>query len=204
MHATGYPTSPACMISATAIPITYDRPIGELDDDPIETTIIGIQQRLASYPYKYRITLPTNSPRPTAYSSLQATKLPGHPTSPRTTSRPTSPTISVNISYNRSLPSSGPAPHPPYPLATHAPSTTLHSPASLLHNAPDTCEPQHNTPYTNSSPQMNTDSLMTLQPRQLTSAHQHKLSSKQSAPSNLPPPRAMSDKRAQLLHHHRG
>jgi hypothetical protein len=49
------------MISSTATSITYDLPTNELDDDPIDTTIVIIPPQLTPYSYKYRITLPINS-----------------------------------------------------------------------------------------------------------------------------------------------
>jgi hypothetical protein len=61
MHATGYPTSATCMISAIATTITDYPPADKLDDDPIETTTINIPPQLTAYPYKYRVTLPNNS-----------------------------------------------------------------------------------------------------------------------------------------------
>jgi hypothetical protein len=50
------------MISAIAKVITDDPPADELDDDPIKTTAVIIPPQLKPYSYKYRITLPNNSP----------------------------------------------------------------------------------------------------------------------------------------------
>jgi hypothetical protein len=50
------------MISAIATTITDDPPADNLDDDPIEATTIIISTQLTAYPYKYRVTLPSNSP----------------------------------------------------------------------------------------------------------------------------------------------
>jgi len=104
MQAAGYPTSYEGMISATAKAITDDPTIYELDNDPMETIIAIITPQLSTYPYKYRITLPINPPRPTAYFSRQAGKQLGQPLFQKPTFRPTFTTTSVNASYNGSLP----------------------------------------------------------------------------------------------------
>jgi hypothetical protein len=62
MQAAGYPTSTTSMISALTTTITDDPPANVLDDDPIETTANIIPPRLTPYAYKYRATLPSNSP----------------------------------------------------------------------------------------------------------------------------------------------
>ena len=62
MNAAGYPTSLIGMISATVTTIIDNPPTDELDDDPIEPATIILPPQFTPYPYKYRITLPTNSP----------------------------------------------------------------------------------------------------------------------------------------------
>ena len=62
MRTAGYPASPAGMNATTIVAISEDPPNAELDDEQINTTTLIIPRQLATYPYKFRLTLPANSP----------------------------------------------------------------------------------------------------------------------------------------------
>ncbi len=62
MRTAGYPTSPAGIHSAAVTSYTNDLPANELDDEPLTTTPNVTPQQLPTYPYKFRLTLPANSP----------------------------------------------------------------------------------------------------------------------------------------------
>jgi hypothetical protein len=114
------------MISALTTAITDDPPANELSDDPVETITNIIPSQLTPYAYKYRITLPNNSPasygllllasRHAAWTTpIPEDCIPIHlPNDIRQGLLQQTPTI---IRTNTTP--------PPYPPATHAPSTTL-------------------------------------------------------------------------------
>ncbi len=62
MRSAGYPTSPIGMHEAQVKAISDDPSTSELDDDPFETTTTYTPPQLATYPYKFRLTLAANSP----------------------------------------------------------------------------------------------------------------------------------------------
>ena len=62
MRTAGYPTSPLGIQVAAVTAISEDPPTAELDDDPFDTSTRYTPPQLSTYPYKFRVTLPANSP----------------------------------------------------------------------------------------------------------------------------------------------
>ncbi len=62
MRASGYPASFAGIHAAAVTAISENPPSAELDDDPIDTTNLYTPPQLSNCPYKFRLTLPANSP----------------------------------------------------------------------------------------------------------------------------------------------
>ncbi len=62
MQTAGYPTSPSGIHAASDTSISDDPPTADLDDDPFDTTTLYTPPQLITYPYKFRLSLPANSP----------------------------------------------------------------------------------------------------------------------------------------------
>ena len=62
MQMAGYPTSSSGIQAATVTTISEDPPSVELDDDPFNSTTLYAPPQLTTYPYKFIVTLPANSP----------------------------------------------------------------------------------------------------------------------------------------------
>ncbi len=124
VRSAGYPTSPSGIQATTVTIISDDPPSAELDDDPIDTTTLYTPPQLSIYPYKFRLTLPTNFPTAVGLLLLASRQaswttdipkefIPTHfPEDLRTRLQQQHPTITR--AYNTP---------PPNPPAIHAPST---------------------------------------------------------------------------------
>jgi hypothetical protein len=62
MRAARYPTSPSGTHAATVTANSEDPPAAELDDDPFDTATLYNPPQLSTCPYKFRLTIPANSP----------------------------------------------------------------------------------------------------------------------------------------------
>ncbi len=76
MRTAGYPSSPAGIHSAAVTSYTDDPPTDELDDEPIAIMTNITPQQLTTYPYKFRLTLPTDSPATTGLLLLASRQAP--------------------------------------------------------------------------------------------------------------------------------
>ncbi len=62
MDSAGYPTSTSGLEHLMIVAISNTPPNYELDDEPIHNTTNFLPASLTEHPYKYNLTLPTNSP----------------------------------------------------------------------------------------------------------------------------------------------
>jgi hypothetical protein len=76
MRSAGYPTNISGLHSAAITTYSDIPPTDELDDDPISTSTNVTPHQLAPYPYKFRLTLPTNSPATTGLLLLASRQAP--------------------------------------------------------------------------------------------------------------------------------
>ena len=138
-----YLVSPISLESVTMQEISGNPPSDEVDDEPIYNTTLIDQASLTPNPYKFKPTLPTNSPA--SYGLLLASRQAEWMTPildayiPNTSQRISAATSSDK--YPQSL-------EPP--LLRNHPGTNAPSTASPLHEAPiptasDICEPPHST-----------------------------------------------------------